>query len=124
MKENKTSFVDSITAKAPFSLGKNKAVTSADPKKPVKNTAHKNNTKATVYRKENKKFKFLEFKKPRILSWHGSLVILMLLPILLFGLTSYAYQEHNKGKIYTGVYTFGVDVGGKTKEEEIGRAHV
>ncbi|EKD65709.1 MAG: VanW family protein, partial [uncultured bacterium] len=75
-------------------------------------------SKSVVYKKEDKKkFKFLEFKKPQFFSWHGSFIILFLLPIMLAGAVSYLYQTHNEGKIYSGVSTFGVDVGGKTKEE-------
>jgi len=113
VKEAKNSFVDSITAKNPFSFGKDKTEDSPSLKKPAKTDEPKN----AIHKREKEKFKFLEFKKPKILSFHGSFVILIILPIFLFALTSYAYQTHNEEKIYTGVYTFGVDVGGKTKEE-------
>lgn len=114
MKETRNSFVDSITRKRTFSFGKDKA----DLVNSKKDTLKKEQPKSTVYKeKDKKKFKFLEFKKPRLFSWHGSIVILLLLPIMLAGLVSYFYQTHNEGKIYSGVNTFGVDVGGKTKEE-------
>ncbi|MEK7447596.1 MAG: peptidoglycan binding domain-containing protein [Patescibacteria group bacterium] len=126
MKEARNSFVDSITRKTPFSFGKNKVDSSSSKKEePISNItkAKKNIPKAekpedTVHKREDgKKFKFLEFKRPRLFSWHGSIVILLLLPIMLAGLVSYFYQTHNEGKIYSGVNTFGVDVGSKTREE-------
>jgi len=133
VKENKNSFVDSITRKRSFSFGKNKQQVSASANKeePTSNVAkakkevEKNpapvqtvSNKATKKDKTQKKFKFLEFKKPkRFLSWHGSFIILFLLPIFLFAIVSYLYQTHNEGRIYTGVTTFGLDVGGKTREE-------
>jgi lipoprotein-anchoring transpeptidase ErfK/SrfK len=118
VKEAKNSFVDSITRKRNFSFvrGKTDLVEPKEEKSQISKKTTK--SKTVTYKKEDKKkFKFLEFKKPKLFSWHGSFIILLLLPIMLAGLVSYFYQTHNEGKIYSGVSTFGVDVGGKTEEE-------
>lgn len=118
MKETKAARVDSITRKNPFSFVKSKASSVSLKKGEPKKGAPKNEQlKRAVKNEKKKKFKFLEFKKTRFFSWHGSLTILILLPIFLFGVVSYLYQTHNEGRIYSGVTTFGIDVGGKTKED-------
>ncbi|RJO60935.1 hypothetical protein C4544_04160 [candidate division WS5 bacterium] len=117
MKESKANIVDSITARKPFSFGKNKAADSLESAKKDTLNKVKAEPKKKAVKKEKERFGFFKFKKPRTLSIHGSLTVLVLLPILLFALVSYAYETHNEGRIYTGVYTFGVNVGGKSKEE-------
>lgn len=117
MKENKTAKVDSITRKAPFFPLKKKPDLGLPENEVVEDSKTVIQKEKSVKKQDKKKFKFLEFKKPRLFSWHGSITILLLLPIMLAGVASYLYETHNEGKIYSGVYTFGVNVGGKNTEE-------
>ncbi len=104
--------LDSITKKSFFTEKKGTVSNTPDDKgqtsqqKPVK----KDNT-------NNQKFKFLKFKKQQFFSVQGIIMILVLLPILFFGVVSLAYQYHNEGRIYDGVNVFGIDAGGKTPTE-------
>lgn len=118
MKNNKKSFVDSITPKAPLFHAKEKQDLDMPEVKKEKVTAKPATPVKAAPIKQKEKLKFLHFKlRKGKLSWHGSLIILLLLPVMLVAVASYLYQTNNEGKIYSGVYTFGVNVGGKTKEE-------
>ena len=128
MKEAKNSFVDSITRKSFISFGKDKVSlvspqkkTGQPPKteKPINIVSKKPafDKSSDGSRETKKSFKFNEFKKKKKFSWHGVSTILLLLPIFLFGLVSYVYGYNNEGKVYSGVRVFGVEAGGKTREE-------
>lgn len=73
--------------------------------------------KEAVATTEHKKFKFIKFKKPKLFTVHGVIVILLLLPIMLFGVASYYYEYHNQDRIFSGVRAFGMDLGGTTKDQ-------
>ena len=110
-KQNKGGF-DSITGKGNLPVQEGK---------PVEVVSEKENSvvSETVKPAEKRKrgFNFLKFRKKRLFSLHGVLVILALLPFFLFGAASYAYQVHNNGRIFDGVKVFGIDAGGMTKED-------
>ncbi len=120
-KQIKSSFVDSITKKRTF-LKKEKAPSNTVAVSEKKQPKAKNQKQeATVYKKEGeKRFKFLEFKRPKIFSIQGVILIVLLLPIFLFAVASYYYEFHNQGKIFSGVRVFGMEMGGKTKDQAAG----
>ncbi len=111
-KTAKANSVDSIAKKKPF-LGRIKSSSGVD----VSQNQAKVSKDTPKILTGKKKFKFLEFKKQKLFSIQGVLLILFLLPIFFFGTVSYAYEYHNEGRIYDGVNVFGIDAGGKTPQE-------
>lgn len=116
MKQVRGKLVDSINAKRIFSFG-GKTDDDNLSKNFSKQKNEKIEPKSAVYKAEKKKFKFLEFKKQKKFSVQGLIVIALLLPLFIFAIVSIGYQFHNEGKIYSGVNVFGIDAGGKTKDE-------
>ena len=104
---------DSITSRKSFLLKRSKPAIVASEEK----TNITPGEKEIPDTKTKHKFKFIRFKKQKPFSLHGVMVIILLLPIFLFGAGSYLYQIHNEGRIYDGVRVLGVDAGGMTKED-------